>query len=78
MKIKNLKLKIVLLGILLLGFAVRVYGLNWDQGHHLHPDERAIVIFALPLELPSSLSEFFSKDSPLNRHFFAYGTLSLY
>ncbi|MDO8658225.1 MAG: glycosyltransferase family 39 protein [Candidatus Levybacteria bacterium] len=84
MKIKNClpteegKFKIILLGILLLGFFLRVYGLNWDQGNHLHPDERAIVMFALPLKLPSTFSEFFSIQSPWNPHFFAYGSFPLY
>ena len=34
--------------ILLIGAALRFYGLNWDQKHHLHPDERAIVAFVVP------------------------------
>jgi YYY domain-containing protein len=29
--------------ILALGFALRLYGLNWDHGTYLHPDERHIV-----------------------------------
>jgi hypothetical protein len=31
-----------LLVVLLAAFALRVYHLNWDEGHHLHPDERHI------------------------------------
>ncbi len=84
MKIKNClpteegKLEIILVIILSLGFFLRVYGLNWDQGFHLHPDERAIVMFSLPLHFPSSISEFLSASSTLNPHFFAYGSLPLY
>jgi len=62
---------------ILAGF-LRFYGINWDQGHHLHPDERAIVMFTIPLRLPSSFAEFFSPSSPLNPHFFAYGNFPLY
>ncbi len=34
--------------ILVIGAAFRFYGVNWDQNHHLHPDERAIVAFVVP------------------------------
>lgn len=64
--------------IILLGAFFRLYGLNWDQNQHLHPDERAITMFSLPLHFPSSISEFLSTNSPLNPHFFAYGSLPLY
>lgn len=69
---------IILLLIILLGTFLRLYNLNWDQNYHLHPDERAIVMFSMPLHIPSSFSEFLSKSSPLNPHFFAYGNLPLY
>jgi len=72
------KEKIILLLIILLGAFFRFYNLNWDQGSHLHPDERAIIMFALPLHFPSSVSEFLSPQSPLNPHFFAYGNFPLY
>lgn len=62
----------------MLGFFLRIYGLNWDQGHHLHPDERAITLATLPLKIPATLSEFLSVQSPLNPHFFAYGSLPMY
>ncbi|MDO8659748.1 MAG: glycosyltransferase family 39 protein [Candidatus Parcubacteria bacterium] len=71
-------MKILLLTTLLLGFFLRIYGLNWDQGFHLHPDERAITMFSLPLAFPSSISEFLSPSSTLNPHFFAYGSFPLY
>jgi hypothetical protein len=70
--------KIILLLIILFGIILRLYGLNWDQGFHLHPDERAIVMFTTPLKLPNSLNEFLSPQSPWNPHFFAYGNLPLY
>lgn len=64
--------------IFILGFFFRLYGLNWDQGLHLHPDERAIVLASLPLQFPTNISEFLSTQSPLNPHFFAYGSLPIY
>ena len=72
------KEKIILLLIILLGAFLRLYNLNWDQGYHLHPDERAITMFTLPLNFPTSISEFLSTTSPLNPHFFAYGSLPMY
>ncbi len=70
--------KIFFLLIILISFCFRVYGLNWDQGHHLHPDERAIVMFTIPLALPSDFSLFLSPQSSWNPHFFAYGNFPLY
>jgi hypothetical protein len=70
--------KILLFLILGLGLGLRLYGLNWDQGHHLHPDERMIVMVTERLSYPKSLSEFLSVDSPLNPKFFAYGSFPIY
>lgn len=64
--------------IVFLGFCIRVVGIDWDQGYYLHPDERAIVMFSLPLSFPTSVGDFLSVDSPLNPHFFAYGSVPLY
>jgi len=84
--------------ILVIGAALRFYGLNWDQNHHLHPDERAIVAFVVPKigmppfrewprffnpllarEATEEQPNFFApQTSPLNPHFFAYGSLPLY
>ena len=33
---------IVLFLIIVLGLYLRIWNINWDQGYHLHPDERAI------------------------------------
>lgn len=70
--------KLLLLLIIILGFIARVFGFNWDNFSHLHPDERAITLFALPLHFPNSISEFLSPASPLNTHFFAYGNFPVY
>lgn len=70
--------KIILALILLLAISVRLFGINWDQGYHLHPDERAIIMYSVGLNFPSSIEEFLSPASPWNPHFFAYGSFPLY
>ncbi|MBI3070388.1 MAG: glycosyltransferase family 39 protein [Candidatus Levybacteria bacterium] len=72
------KTNLFLILILTLAATLRLYGLDWDQGFHLHPDERAIVMFTTPLQLPETIAEFFSPTSPWNPHFFAYGSFPLY
>ncbi len=72
------KVNYLLIGIIILAAIFRLYGINWDQGFHLHPDERAIVIFTLPINFPSNISEFLSVNSSLNPHFFAYGSFPIY
>lgn len=75
--------------IILLGAIFRLFNINWDAGHQLHPDEREIYMVIsgangnVPLGLPTSISQFFavqepSGGSPLNPHFFAYGSLPFY
>src|SRR3990170_3259884 len=67
--------------VVMAALALRLYGLNWDDGHMLHPDERMILmtvqggINLSPLELDRLLDP---KASPLNPHFFAYGSFPLY
>ncbi len=67
-----------LLLILALSAALRIYGLGWDEGHWLQPDERQIYFVALELDWPSSLAQALSPESPLNPGFFAYGSLAIY
>ncbi|EFH86504.1 phospholipid carrier-dependent glycosyltransferase [Ktedonobacter racemifer] len=69
----------LLLVIALLGLGARLYGLNWDMGENFHPDERQILFRVAALGWPVSLAQFLDPDhSPLNPHFFAYGSLPLY
>ena len=80
----------LLLAIALVSLLPRLYGLNWDNNNHLHPDEREIVFRAMCLSLPGGPRPdncdpaytgpgwFFSPNSPLNPHFFAYGSFPLY
>ncbi|MBU4098776.1 glycosyltransferase family 39 protein [Patescibacteria group bacterium] len=81
MRIYNLKLstKFILFGILLLAAFLRFYNLNWDQGYHLHPDERAIIMKVVELRFPvDNLTSFFTPESTWNPHLFAYGSFPFY
>ena len=71
------KRTIILCILLLIAFFFRIYNLNWDQGHFLHPDERLYVNIS-NISLPSSLQQFFHVDSPLNPKMFYYGSFPLY
>lgn len=71
--------KLIVFGILLLAAFFRFYGLNWDQGYHLHPDERAIIMKVVELRFPvDNPSSFFTPESTWNPHFFAYGSFPFY
>jgi len=80
MKYKN---KILILIIFIAAFLLRIYGLNWDQGNHLHPDERFLTMVSADINLPSNIFEYFNtKNSSLNPanknyDFYAYGTFPL-
>ena len=80
MKHKN---KILILIIFIIAFLLRIYGLNWDQGNHLHPDERFLTMVSADINLPKNIFEYFNtKISPLNPanknyDFYAYGTFPL-
>lgn len=75
---------LLLVVILLLGALFRFYGLNWDQGQHLHPDERFLTMVTQAIQWPKTLGEYFDTNtSPLNPHnqnfsFFVYGTFPLF
>lgn len=75
---------LLFLGIVVLGASLRLYGLNWDQGQHLHPDERFLTQVTNDTKWPSSIAEYFDTEtSPLNPHnkgysFFVYGTFPIF
>ncbi len=70
--------KFILFALLLFAASLRLYNINWDQGFHLHPDERAIVMATLNLSWPHSIDAFFLPSSSWNPHFFAYGSFPMY
>ena len=57
----------ILIIIIIISAFFRLYGLNWDQGQHLHPDERMITMVADRINLTN-----------LNPKFFAYGSFPIY
>ncbi|MGI8855171.1 MAG: DUF2298 domain-containing protein [Thermomicrobiales bacterium] len=82
----------LLVPIALLAFVLRVHGLKWDGGYHLHPDERFITIVITDRILPDWPPQWGAildpDNSPLNPRSndpatgqprdFAYGSLPLY
>ncbi len=70
--------------ILVVGAFLRLTHLNWDQGWHIHPDERFLTMVVSAMDLPDSLKQYFdSTQSPMNPFnrgfgFFVYGTLPLF
>jgi YYY domain-containing protein len=75
---------LALLAVVLLAAALRLHGLDWDQGQHLHPDERFLTMVATAIRAPDSVGGYFdTARSPLNpgnqgHSFFVYGTLPLF
>ncbi len=73
----------VALGLFLLlsfALAIRIYGINWDQGGLFHPDERAFLFQVEQLEFPDSdnLDVLWTKESPLHPGSFNWGSLPHY
>ncbi len=74
----------LLLSILCAGAYFRTIGVDWDEGRHLHPDERFLSMVLNSMTPVKSLGEFFNTDtSTLNPgnvgyDFFVYGTLPLF
>ena len=69
--------------LMLFGLGCRFYNLKWDEGAHLHPDERFLTMTVPELDAPRSLTEYFNSShsglNPFNRkvNFFIYGQLPL-
>lgn len=71
--------------VLLLGAGLRLVGANWDDGEHLHPDERYISTVADNTYWPGGIEEYFdverSRLSPYTTEKtrdYIYGTLPLF
>jgi hypothetical protein len=66
------------------GIVIRIYGINWDQNQHLHPDERFLTMVATDLKWTSGINEYFNTNkSTLNPHnqkygFYVYGTYPIH
>jgi uncharacterized membrane protein len=75
---------LALAAVLLMAAVFRFTGLNWDENHYLHPDERFMTMVATGIAWPKSVGEYFdSRVSPLNpynRNFgtYVYGTFPLF
>ena len=70
--------------ILIAGGYFRFLNLNWDEGYHLHPDERFLSMVLNSIRPVSSIKEYFNTPtSSLNPNthgysFFVYGTFPLF
>ena len=66
--------------LLSVALALRLYGINWDQGGLFHPDERAFLsqVNALEFPKPSEYGSLLTRDSPLNPGSFNWGSLPHY
>lgn len=76
---------IVMVIILLVAALFRFHGLNWDEGRHLHPDERFLSTVTNDLQWPENLDNYFDPNtstlSPYslpNMGLYVYGTLPIY
>jgi len=82
-KIINFRRNILLLTILLIAVFFRTTGFNWDQGQHLHPDERFLTMVLTNIKIPNSFSQYLDPQiSTLNPYnndfsFFVYGSFPL-
>lgn len=82
---KYLTPKVLVVLLFLLALCLRLYGINWDQGTHLHPDERFLTMVANDIKLPSSVIQYFdNSESPVNPYnysqfqFYVYGIFPVF
>src|SRR6476646_9973636 len=78
-------INIGMLIVLLAAALFRFHGINWDEGHHLHPDERFLSTVTNDLQWPDNLSNYFDPNtstlSPYslpNMGLYVYGMLPVY
>ena len=76
---------VALLAILGFATSVRLYGVEWDDNHHLHPDERFLAIVSDKIRFPANPLDYFdTRRSTLNPYNardidgFAYGMVPLF
>ena len=74
---------LLLVVILVAGGYFRFIGINWDDNHHVHPDERFLTMVETSIS-PVKAGEYFNTDlSTLNPHnvgysYYVYGTFPLF
>ena len=75
---------LVVTAVLSMAAALRFVGLDWDDGQHLHPDERFLSLVLLQIQPAPDLWTYFdpgrSQLNPFNHEvsFFVYGTFPLF
>jgi YYY domain-containing protein len=75
---------LLLLAVLAFGAYFRFVGVDWDEGQHLHPDERFLTMVTAAIKPPPDLAAYFdSATSPLNPYnsnfgLFVYGDLPIF
>lgn len=81
---KTLFLQILFITIItIFGFFLRIYDINWDQGTHIHPDERFLTMVGTAMQTPISFFDYLtpsiSKMNPenINFGFFVYGVFPI-
>lgn len=80
----GLREPVLVVAIVLVGASLRLTGVDWDQGQHLHPDERFLTMVATSISAPRSTGEYFdTARAPCNpasvgHPFFVYGTFPLF
>lgn len=83
MKTKLIQL-IIFLAIILIAFFVRTYNVNWDEGAHIHPDERFLTMVTNDMRSPKTFADYLNPQistmNPynINYGFFVYGTFPIY
>jgi len=71
------------LAIILFAFFLRIYDINWDQGTHIHPDERFLTMVGVAMKIPNSFTAYLDPHISLlnpanvNFSFFVYGIFPL-
>jgi len=75
---------LLLIAIVLIAGWVRTYNIDWDEGTHLHPDERYLTMVVSALQFPEQASQYWNVDesplNPANKGYagYVYGTLPLF
>lgn len=75
--------KVIVILIWIVALSLRLMNIDWDQGNHLHPDERFLTMVTSSMLKPSSITDYLNQNTstfnPANigYKFFVYGTWPL-